>query len=502
VHVLAYGRVAATEPFERQLELLAREHAVVPAGRVLDVLEGGRPLPAHSVLLLFHDEPSFARVAWPVLRRFELAAALFVDRSRTRSEELRELARQGVALGLAGERTGAGHADRVRELRRALGELGRGEPLMPRLYAYAGGRQDGHEDDGDEDDAEVERVRAAGFELAFTARAGANDLGRVDPLRLRSIQVDGAAPLEAFRALLELGSPERSRPGDPVEPLTPGELRSARAFRARRLRLRFVERTQDAVLSAGARPRPPLLATLRALTRRSSHYERLRNLVDLTTRPVPALERRLRRALVDTTRLPLAVSGVELAGHGTAATVFRLLGEPDGARHVLKAYRWTLGQPAAELVRMSRRHRARHGLLRQALGESVLAAHFLVLAGPLRALPVAACLQERVDGASDLLARTDEELLRLCSSRPELGAELAAFARRVLTLRARGFFPDLLGAGNLVLVERADGPRIRLIDYGIYDLRSSAPGEPVAALRACERRLERLVRALERGSSR
>ena len=59
VHVLAYGRVAAAEPFERQLELVVQRHAVVSAGRVLDALEGGRPLPARAVLLLVHDEPSF-----------------------------------------------------------------------------------------------------------------------------------------------------------------------------------------------------------------------------------------------------------------------------------------------------------------------------------------------------------------------------------------------------------------------------------------------------------
>jgi hypothetical protein len=50
----------------------------------------------------------------------------------------------------------------------------------------------------------------------------------------------------------------------------------------------------------------------------------------------------------------------------------------------------------------------------------------------------------------------------------------------------------------VVLVDGAEGARVRLLDYGLYDLRSSAPGLPVEALRACARRLEGLVRALER----
>src|SRR5262245_29082855 len=364
VRVLSYGRLDAAEPFERQMELCARSQAVVSAARVLDALEGGRPLPAQAALLLFHDEPSFAALAWPIVRRHALAAALLVDPSRS-EPELRRLAAQGLVLGLAGrEALRPGQAEHVRELRRALLDLARAEPGMPRLYAHPGARPD---------DQEVEGVRAAGFELAVSALPGTNDLERIDPLRLRSIRIDPALPPEAFRAL----ALDSTRHPGSTEPETAGERSSSRDLRARRLRLRFVARLQDALLTSGVRPRPPLLATLRALTRRSSNYERVRSLADLATRPAPALERGVRRALLDTTHLPLAVSGIELAGHGTAATVFRLLGEPEAARFVLKVYRGTIGQPRAELVRMARRHRARYDVLCRWLGESVLRAHFL-----------------------------------------------------------------------------------------------------------------------------
>lgn len=478
VRVLSHDRVAAEADFEQQVQQLERGHAVVSAAHVLDTLEGGRPLPERAVLLAFHDEPGFSAVAWPILRRHGLAAALFVSAERlagaARAPEdgLRVLARQGVALGLSAlERRARGHAAWVDELRRALLDLERCEPGTPRLYACPDGRpgQEG-----------VELLRAAGIELAITTLAGANDLRHADPLHLRSIPVDGAVPSRSGRGT--------------AEPLTPEERGRARTLRARRRRLRFVVRPQDAILTAGVRPRPPLLVVLRALARRSSHYERLRNLADLATRPLPALERRLRRALLDPSRLPFRASGVELAGHGTAATVYRLLGVPGRLPLVLKVYRWTAGQPAAQLVQMTRRHRARHELLRGALGESVLPAHFLVLHGPLRALPVAACLQELVEGSTDLLAHSDAELLHLLASRPELRAGFIVFARRLLALRARGFFPDLLGAGNLVLAE--PGARIRLLDYGLHDLRCRAPGRPDQALEASARRFESLLRAL------
>jgi hypothetical protein len=46
-----------------------------------------------------------------------------------------------------------------------------------------------------------------------------------------------------------------------------------------------------------------------------------------------------------------------------------------------------------------------------------------------------------------------------------------------------------------VLVE--PGARIRLLDYGLFDLRSGSPGEPIEALRARVRRFETLLASSE-----
>ena len=100
--------------------------------------------------------------------------------------------------------------------------------------------------------------------------------------------------------------------------------------------------------------------------------------------------------------------------------------------------------------------------------------------------------------ARDLLALPDVELLALLRARPELAADFADLARGALALAARGLFADLLGRGNLLLVEEPGPARVRLIDYGLFDLRSSAPELPRAALREAERRLATLLAELGR----
>ena len=503
VRALSYGRVGEAEAFARQMEHLARRYAVVSAARVVDASEGGRPLPPRSVLLTFRETRGFAAVAWPILERHGFAAVLFVSPASTareaaaenRSEglapELLALAAKGLTLGVSG----VGPAERGAraagaELARALAALERGQTDAPRVVAYAGPSP------GED---EVEAVRRARADLAFTTLPGALDLRWADPVHLRSTAIDAGAPLDSFRAQLVASSPRWRRLGGLVAPAGPEERRFRRAARAQRTRMRCVYRPLDALLAAGARPRPPFLATLRASLRwRASNHERLRNLASLSLRAAPPLERWLQDALLDTTRLPFSIERLELMAHGSAATVFRLELGRGRPPHVLKVYRWTLGQSSAGLLQMGCRQRARYRHLRRWFGETVLRTHFLVLAGPLRAFPVAATLQELLEDSRDLLAPGDEELLRYLRFRPGLAAEFGTFARRVLEVRAQGFFPDLLGPGNLLLAERGARASIRLIDCdGLYDLRCRVPGLPRARLDAAARRLELLALQLE-----
>lgn len=94
LRVLAYHRVgdpagrrdldpsmvsATAGEFERQVRHLARRYSVVGLDRVVDALLEDRPLPSRPVLITFDDAyRDFRDVAWPILRRYDLPATLFV----------------------------------------------------------------------------------------------------------------------------------------------------------------------------------------------------------------------------------------------------------------------------------------------------------------------------------------------------------------------------------------------------------------------------------------
>jgi hypothetical protein len=493
VHVLWFERAEPAAPFARRVEHLAQRYPIVSAAQLLEALEGGRALPSGALLLAFREARSFAQVSWPILRRRRLPAALFLGPDAYGShgstagfelafEELQRLADQGASLGL--DARAGSRAAPASGLRHAFLQLERLQPTLPRLLAHP---------DGPVDDERMQLALDAGADLAFTALPGANDLCCVDRLRLRSLAADVRESPEELGARIS-GEAAPGARSTGLERLAPEERRTARRLRSERLRLRYVRRSMEAVLAASLGPRPRLLATLGALRSRAPRYERLRDLVRLAIVALPPLARWLQRALLEPRRLPFRASALELLGSGSAATVFRIELESQERPLALKVYRWTLGLSAAELARVSRRHRARHEELRRWFGESVLPTHFLVLNGPLRALPVAVCLQERLPGSADLLALSDDEILRRLRARPGLRAEFVRFAHRLLEVRGLGFLPDLLGSGNLLLVERGTETCLRLVDFGLLDLRCGSGQEERAS--ALVLRFETLLRGM------
>jgi hypothetical protein len=196
--------------------------------------------------------------------------------------------------------------------------------------------------------------------------------------------------------------------------------------------------------------------------------------------------------------LPFRVSGVQILGHGTGATVFRLEAPALARPHVLKVYRRTLGRPVRTLLAIARRHRETYRRLCAAFGTAVMPGHFVVLHSPLRGLACVGILQELIPRALDPLALDDAELLRFLRTRPDLAQEFASFAENVLELRRQGFFPDLFGPGNLLVLDPHGAARLRLIDHWMFDMRVGAPREKDAAADAMVRRLESLLRELAR----
>jgi hypothetical protein len=396
-------------------------------------------------------------------------------------DALLALARGGVALGVRLPARCAASGDTGRALAGAFAMLERASALDPRLCAYGDARPSA---------ALVDLVREAGVALAFTERPGTNDLRYADRLRLRCSQADAAASPDALSAALASAGALVDRSG-------PEETRAQRAVRAERVRIRYFYRALDAVLSAIAQPsRSGLEPSNGRAGRRTSNYERMRGVVRSTVESLPGVESGLRRVVMDTAWLPLRFTELPLAGYGSAATVFEVTDPADGRARVLKVYRRTVGRPATALVQLARRHRARQRKLEEWFGDVAMPAHFVVLSGPLRGLPVIACIEDRAKVVLDPLAVTDAELAAFLATRPEASRQFVTFAERVLELRREGSFPDLFGPGNLLFVEESGGLRLRLIDYSVFDLRLVSRKALHEAADAATRRFEGLLALL------
>ena len=94
LRILAYHRVAELRDtpavdlrsvsatpavFARQMHHLARHYHVISMPQFLNAIEKGAPLPKRAVLITFDDAyADFAEIAWPILKRFQLPATMFV----------------------------------------------------------------------------------------------------------------------------------------------------------------------------------------------------------------------------------------------------------------------------------------------------------------------------------------------------------------------------------------------------------------------------------------
>ncbi len=79
LRVLTYHRVADAKAFEQQARYLAAHYNVISVSELLEVYRHGRALTARSVMITFDDGyRDVADLAWPVLRRLGLPAALFI----------------------------------------------------------------------------------------------------------------------------------------------------------------------------------------------------------------------------------------------------------------------------------------------------------------------------------------------------------------------------------------------------------------------------------------
>lgn len=86
--ILTYHRVLAVDGFEQQMAYLAANYHVISMPELVDVLESGRQLRPDSLMITFDD--AYADVgehAWPIMKRYDLAATVFVPTAFPDNEE-------------------------------------------------------------------------------------------------------------------------------------------------------------------------------------------------------------------------------------------------------------------------------------------------------------------------------------------------------------------------------------------------------------------------------
>lgn len=243
------------------------------------------------------------------------------------------------------------------------------------------------------------------------------------------------------------------------------------------LRSRFWCKALDAVLTAELRPRQGvgrLLGTL--VSPSSSHFDRTAALRNLLSAAAPGLVARAHRRLLLPGVLPFRGVELELMAYGSGATVF--LVHATGRRYVLKVNRRSLGRSRASLAELGRTVRGKYESARRwfgegAAGDVLVPTSHLILAGPLRGFSAVATVQPFIEGAKSDFFRdhSDDEILDLLGGDARLRQSFLAFGSRFLEVyRSQGRCVDLLGRENLMLVRNDGRYRLRLVDYGVFDL--------------------------------
>lgn len=220
VPVLCYHRFGATASkmtvtpaqFEAQLQWLARERfTVVRLSDLAEFLAGRRALPRRAVVITVDDGyESFHRHAYPLLRKYEVPATLFLytdfvgARDALSWAQLGELAASGLVDVQAHSKTHrnlvqreAGETDEayqraveaeLRAPRAAIERRLAAQGVQVRHFAYPF---------GDANQAVLDAMRRQGYELGVTVEPGSNPF-YAHALMLRRTMIFGDHDLQAF----------------------------------------------------------------------------------------------------------------------------------------------------------------------------------------------------------------------------------------------------------------------------------------------------------------
>ncbi|MHC4415222.1 MAG: hypothetical protein ACYS0G_08060 [Planctomycetota bacterium] len=269
------------------------------------------------------------------------------------------------------------------------------------------------------------------------------------------------------------------------------------------VRSRLLYRSLDAVVTASLRPRRELAAHLRSvLSPRSSNYDRVGSLVNALDVIAPGIARRASNLIRRPIQLPFCAQSIEPLAYGSGATVFLVEGGP--RRRVLKIYRQSLGAGGQRLGALVTMYRGKYETIRswyEGLPNLVWPAEFLVVPGPILGRPAVACVQDYIgeDARDFFRGFSDGELAAVLGASDELRRQFLLFAGRTLDVyRSRRLCADFLGEKNLAIVDNGGGCRLRLIDYGVFDLDAADRRTPIiqGRIRECIDRIRALAQHL------
>lgn len=197
------------EVFEKQISYIARNKTIVSASDVVAYVKGEKELTKDSVALTFDDGYlDFKTEAYPILKKYNAQAAMFVPTDTTRRinpertglmtwDDMRAIQKEGLVTFESHSRTHPHlpHLDRDaldQEVRGSMEDIQRELGVHTRFFGYPY---------GDKSQTVIDSVKKVGYEAAFSITEGVVRPGD-NPFLIKRVQVDTTMHCMLFRMRL------------------------------------------------------------------------------------------------------------------------------------------------------------------------------------------------------------------------------------------------------------------------------------------------------------
>ncbi len=219
------------------------------------------------------------------------------------------------------------------------------------------------------------------------------------------------------------------------------------------------------------RPRRSTEELLRELDRTGiPATRRLAARIQLQDNSTPGYEKQLASSVMDSSNLPLTNNTIELCNFGGEADVYLYEGK-NGEKVAIKILKGSVNASPDRLKEIALETRAEYEWVKQtyaAFPELVINEEYLILHGPVMAMPAVAIVQPVISKYKDLfLDFTPKQLLEIAAQDLNFRDQLHYFAAQtVKTYKEERKVIDIsLGKNNVVVFgENSESPRIAIVD--------------------------------------